>query len=991
MKHFLLTLLFALVSATSFAAEPDSIAISGNVLDAFTREYLDSVNVEMYELPAMRLVQKTMIYDWINRYDDPDQRKDMERWNPPVRRRVYNLQGVPGTYLLCFSCKGYQDKEEQITIPPKRYGRPTETWEVKDVLLDRDHTRHLDEAVVNATKIKMFTKGDTLVYNADAFQVADGSMLDGLIAMMPGLEIRDGGKIYHNGEYVPELLLNGKDFFNGDPAIALKNLPAYTVKDLRIYHKAPDGAYLRKDLTQSDTLSWNKVLDVRLKKQYSHGWITNAEVAAGPAFAEGKSAQDVWLARLFGLHFSDHTRLGVFANINNINDTGLANNQGDWNSSWTPEPGVTTMQLGALDFTVDGKKTKINYNTNVQAVREVSDTQSETSATTFLPSGDVFNRSRYSTNYDRFHFVWANNIKWDGKKASFTFRPGLDFFRKTYDTESLSAQFGPTPNPSPKGRGEVTTPFDSLYVPLYLVSTPLHLREGQGVGPLVNNVNSTLHRTTDTWTQSANLYTYFTDPKFGRPVSIVFSQSYTHETPHETQRYALTQLNGNTFENRSTLTPTSSFSLWGSFEYSFHKWGILASDLRYSYSKNYRKYDRERYVQDFSDESLPSNLQTFDLDLENSFNSTRNRDSHDLSLPFDLNFTDDFNLKITPSLQHTRDYYADTRGQIGEATRHSTFFLPSASLSYHYRPLGADSLARKTAHLGLRYNFYQSAPDALYTLAIRDSSDPLRITLGNPNLNNSYTHALNFYHYVSRKSSSMSSALSYSRRQQQIAQAMSYNAETGVYTYRPENVDGNWNVSGNFSYNTTLGNSPFGIYTYTTASYGNSVDLISPDGLSDAVRSEVHNTKISERLEFGYSHKNISARLYGSVQWNYATSERLNFTTRSTFDCYYGATLNANNFLWGLSFSTDLALRQRRGYDDASMNDNNLVWDAQLSRSFGKSKSWNVSLKGHDLLRQLSNVTRTLNAQGLTETWTNSLPSFLMLHVSYRWNKKPKK
>ena len=1017
-------LLFSLVTATSFAAlprtggaaaEPDSIAISGNVLDAFTREYLDSVSVEMYELPAMRLVTKTMINDWINRYDDPERRKEIERWDPPVRRRIYRMKGVPGTYLLCFSCKGYQDKEEQITIPPKRYGRRTETWEVKDVLLDKDRTHHLGEAVVNATKIKMMTKGDTLIYNADAFQLADGSMLDGLIAMMPGLEIRDGGKIYQNGEYVPELLLNGKDFFNGDPAVALKNLPAYTVKDLRIYHKAPDGAYLRKDLTKTDTLSWNKVLDVRLKKQYSHGWITNAEVAAGPAFAEGKSAQDVWLARLFGLHFSDHTRLGVFANINNINDTGLANNQGDWDSSWTPEPGVTTMQLGALDFTVDGKKTKINYNTNVQAVREVSDTQSETSATTFLPTGDVFNRSRYSTNYDRFHFVWANNLKWDGKKASFTFRPGLDFFRKTYDTESLSAQFSADPQDSYRGAA-----LDSLYL------SPTSQRLQQ---MLVNSVNSTLHRTTDTWTQSANLFTYFTDPKFGRPVSIVFSQSYTHEAPHETQRYALTQFSsshngggggGGILENRSTLTPTSSFSLWGSFEYSFHKWGILASDLRYSYSKNYSKNSRERYIAPLqlpplggelegansihktAAETNPSPngggwegafslLQTFDLDVENSFHATRNRDAHSLSLPFELHFTKDLSLEINPSLQHTRDYYADTRGQISEATRHSTFFRPSASLFYHYRPLGADSLARKSGYIRLSYNFSQDAPDAIFSLAIRDSSDPLRITLGNPNLNNSYTHSLSFQHHVNRKSSNMGSSLSYSRRQQQIAQAMSYNAETGVYTYRPENVDGNWAVNGNFSFDTRLGKSPLGIYSYTTAGYNNSVDLISPDGLSDAVRSEVHNTSATERLEFGYSHKNITARLYGSVKWNYATSERQNFTTRSTFDYTYGATFTANNFLWGFSFSTDLALRQRRGYDDASMNDNNLIWDAQLSRSFGKTKAWNVRLKGHDLLRQLSNVTRTLNAQGLTETWTNSLPSFLMLHVSYKWNKQPKK
>ena len=1069
MKHLVTTLLLALFSITAFAAENDSISISGNVLDAFTREYLDSVSVEMYELPSMRLVTKTVIDDWTKRISDPDERRQMEHWNPLVNRRIYSMKGVPGTFLFRFTCKGYQEKEQEITIPPKRYGRRTETWEVKDVLLDKDHTHHIGEAVVTATKIKMMTKGDTLIYNADAFQVADGSMLDGLIAMMPGLEIRDGGRIYHNGEYVPELLLNGKDFFSGDPAIALKNLPAYTVKDLRIYHRAPDGAYLRKDWTQADTLKWNKVLDVRLKKQFSHGWITNAEVAAGygptpnPSpkgkgevttpiygYSEGTAStpfprrflpldnegstrgvesgmgpQGVVLCRLFGLHFSDHTRLGVFANINNINDTGLANNQGDWYSRWTPEPGVTTMHLGALDFTVDGKKTKINYNTNVQAVREVSDTQSETSATTFLPSGDVYNRSRYSTDYARFHFVWANDIKWNGKKAYFNFRPGLDFFRKTYDTESFSAQYGrPTPNPSPKGRGEVTTPidgssengvttpFDSLYVPLYLVSTPFPRRflpldnegstrgVGSGMGPagpmgpvglLVNSVNSTLHRTTDTWTQIANLSTHFVSPKFGRPVWINARQSYTYEAPHETQRYALTQLTGNTLENRSTLSSTSSLDIWGNVQYEFHKWGILASSLTYSYSKHYSKNSRERYVQDLSDDALPSTLQTFDLDVANSYHATNNTDRHSLNLPLTLMFSKDFQLAFTPRMTQSRQNYADTRGELGEVTRHNTLFNPSANIFFRWRTLGTDSLANKRSYLTLKYEFDQSAPNISYFLGIRDTSNPLRISLGNPNLANSYTHSLNFNHSAPRPHSQLSTSLSYSRTQHQVAQAMTYNPETGVYTFRPENVDGNWKATGLLSLTLMPKDSPFTFSTRTMAGYQNSVDLISPDGHSDAVRSEVHNTSGNEQLRVYYSHKGLSVRLYGDISWNYATSERLNFTTRSTFDYVYGVTFTANNFLWGLNFSTDLGLRQRRGYDDPSMNDNSLIWDAQLSRSFGKSKAWNVHLAGHDLLRQLSNVTRTINAQGLSETWTNSLPSYLMLHISYRWNKQPNK
>lgn len=52
---------------------------------------------------------------------------------------------------------------------------------------------------------------------------------------------------------------------------------------------------------------------------------------------------------------------------------------------------------------------------------------------------------------------------------------------------------------------------------------------------------------------------------------------------------------------------------------------------------------------------------------------------------------------------------------------------------------------------------------------------------------------------------------------------------------------------------------------------------------------------------------------------------------------------------------------------------------------------WVVMLDGFDILGQLSNVTRTLNAQGRTETYTNVMPRYGLLHVVYRFNKNPKK
>lgn len=93
---------------------------------------------------------------------------------------------------------------------------------------------------------------------------------------------------------------------------------------------------------------------------------------------------------------------------------------------------------------------------------------------------------------------------------------------------------------------------------------------------------------------------------------------------------------------------------------------------------------------------------------------------------------------------------------------------------------------------------------------------------------------------------------------------------------------------------------------------------------------------------------------------------------------------------WNLQLSTDLTMYTRRGYSDASLNTDDQVWNARLSRTFLGSRL-TVMADGFDLLGQLTNIRRTLNAQGRTETRYNVVPSYVLFHVIYRLNREPKK
>ena len=139
-------------------------------------------------------------------------------------------------------------------------------------------------------------RGDTIVYNADAFNLPQGSMLDALIRQLPGAELKENGEIFVNGRKVDYLMLNGKDFFKGDNRVMLDNLPYYTVKNLQVYNRTTDASrYLGRDVQPKEY-----VMDVKLKKEYLGGFLGNNDLAAGTSKR--------YSAKLLGTQFTDHTR-----------------------------------------------------------------------------------------------------------------------------------------------------------------------------------------------------------------------------------------------------------------------------------------------------------------------------------------------------------------------------------------------------------------------------------------------------------------------------------------------------------------------------------------------------------------------------------------------------------------------------------------------------------------------------------------------------------
>ena len=187
---------------------------------------------------------------------------------------------------------------------------------------------------------------------------------------------------------------------------------------------------------------------------------------------------------------------------------------------------------------------------------------------------------------------------------------------------------------------------------------------------------------------------------------------------------------------------------------------------------------------------------------------------------------------------------------------------------------------------------------------------------------------------------------------------------------------------------------------YMHGDYTRNVDI--NNGLS-----HVNNYYLENRLTFNYTIGNLTLGLPTYIEYRHTDNKEGTITPINAVNFQYGLTANYNvrreteshapRWLQGFGIATDIKMYSRRGYGDESMNRNDLVWNASISRSFvnpfGKKAAGNLvaRLEGFDILHQLSSTYLFINGQGRTETIRNTLPRYVMLHLTYNWQKVPKK
>jgi hypothetical protein len=323
-----------------------------------------------------------------------------------------------------------------------------------------------------------------------------------------------------------------------------------------------------------------------------------------------------------------------------------------------------------------------------------------------------------------------------------------------------------------------------------------------------------------------------------------------------------------------------------------------------------------------------------------------------------------------------RHLYYNRYGKDYDISR--TNFLPGGEAEFYI-----------SKYFRITYEFKLITPSMLDLLDITDRTNPLYISCGNPDLKNSRNHSLEltptWLAKILHSDTWATVQLRYNLVDGAIARSAAYDADTGVTTYRPENVDGNWKINGIISCGYNLDKARRLILsTETNVDYLNSVDLV------DAQKSIVRTLSLDERLKLDWKLiDGLNLAAISSGKWRHSTSPEMSFNRINAVDFDYGITVNATRLPWDMSFTTDLTMHSRRGYSDSRLNDNHLVWNARLAKSL-LNGDLTIAVDGYDILGQLSNVAYDINSQGRTETRYNTLPRYAMLHAIYRLNIQPK-
>lgn len=888
------------------------------------------------------------------------------------------------TYILRAELMGYKTHTQEVKVE--------KSVDLGEVKMEED-VEVLDAARVTDVGNPIIIRKDTIEYTASSFKTSDSDMLEELLKKLPGVEVEADGSITANGETISKITIDGKTFFLDDPQLASKNIPAKLIERVKVVEKKSDQAIF----TGIDDGEHETVIDLTMKPGMMQGWFGNIMGGGGHDVPGAGSDMNDWRyqgAAMVG-RFTDKSQISIILNGNNTNNRGFNDMAGSMMQGmrgggggmgmgmggWGRGNGITTSWMGGLNGAFTLLDDKMDLAGNYLYNGSINDVMEESSKITYLEDGsrllnDEEGTGRTMTQGHRFGMRLEHKFS---ENTSILFEPQFNFGYGNFNEFS-----------------KFTTD-----------------TERDGVATRTNEGYTSRNGLNDNWRTSGFLLLRQRLGKPGRTISANIRYSFSDNNMYGFNQSLTTVYDLQTGAgsddpvNQRYDQNSKSTSLSGRVVYTEPLGGGFFVETNYQYSWNQN------------------------TSFKNTYNSGSNEfvydDIHDVEvLVYDSNHEgkdDTYSNKINNTSQNHRagaslTYQKDkVRAQLGaaynptitdnETSGHDPYhnvshnWSPQASLNYEFND-----------NTNIRFFYWgrSAQPSTNQLLPVPDNSNPLNISLGNPNLNPYFNHSLrgNFGYTNKKTFTSVNARFGAGLVQDAITNAQWYDP-SGVQYSIPVNGPGTGNVDLRLMVNSPFGKSGFSIFSMTYGRYNQSTSFIGSGALEsdkyynpetatfdyaafnkdysdlsasdDFVNNKTQTMSFTQRLRLTYRNDFVELTVGGRTRMNKSWYTMKNSQLQATWNNQIDASMN-----WtipgGINIISDVDYNWYNGY--TTPQEDEIILNAEITKLLFKNKC-TLALKAYDILGQSKNLSVSDSANYHIETRNNTLGRYIILSLTYRF------
>ena len=880
-----------------------------------------------------------------------------------------------GTYTVKAELMGYEPYSKVVVV---------EKNVDLGIIRMKEDAEVLDAAKVTDVGNPILVKKDTIEYTASSFKTSDNDMLEALLKKLPGVEVESDGSITANGETIKKITIDGKTFFLDDPQLASKNIPAKMIEKVKVVEKKSDQA----KFTGIDDGEEEMVIDLSLKPGMMQGWFGNLMGGGGHDVPGANSDMNDWRyqgAAMVG-KFTENSQISMIFNANNTNNRGFndvagsmmqgmrGGGMGRGMGGFGGGNGIANTWMGGLNgaFTLFDGDMELSgnylYNGSDRFVEE------ESSRITYLENGSRLLNNQKGTNntFSQGHRFGVRLEHKFSENTSILFEPQFNFgtgaFKEFSDFQTYT-EMGDKRDSTNRGYNSNTGDNQNWSTSGFVL---LRQRLGKPGRTLSANVRYSL----------------------GNNELIGFNQSLTEVKNEE-------GIWNPEIVNQRYDQSSQSASINGRFVYTEPITDVLFFEANYQYGWSVNTSSKQTF--NSSSNNITDGLLVFDPNnAQEDPRYSNNILNRSITQRVGFNFSyqkEKIRAQIGASANPTDTYNETT----GHDAYHSKVvnWSPQAMFNYEFSD---------NSNMRLFYFGRSSQPSTSQLLPVPDNSDPLNISLGNPNLNPYFNHSMRgMFRYTNKMTfTSVHASFGGGMVENAITSARWYDL-AGVQYSIPVNGPATANANVRMMVNSPLGKSGFSIFTMTNARYNMSTSYIGtgalesskyydaenasfnyalfnqdfPDlGASDKfITNKTETMSFTQRLRLTYRNDIVELTLGGRTRMNKSWYTMENSQLAATWNNQADFSMNWT-LPFGMNLISDLDYNWYNGY--TTPQEDEFVLNAEITQQIFKKKA-TLAVKAYDILGQSKNLSVSDSANYHMETRNNTLGRYIIVSLTYRF------